>query len=494
MPAFLVALVVVFHYGFLDVVSDARDYFVQVRSIVIDGDLVIPPQEALAYGGRGAGLFYPVGSAVLWAPFFGASHFWLGVLNSLGADHVRDGYGAPYRVAVGLGTLLYGYMALILITRFLREYVTPPVAIWTTVALCCGSFLLWYLTVEAVMSHGTSLFSVTLFLYVWHQTRQRRTLGQWLGVGAAAGLMTLVRWQNSLFVIVIGLEAVEHYWRAWRGAAQVRTPQLLGRHLAGAATAAVVFLPQLWLWRLNLGAWFAVPSEPYRLDWFNINLADVLFSPNHGLVSWTPLIYLALLGLLLFIGRQPKLGGTLAVAFLGQLYVNSVIEGWWGGSAFGARKFTACALIFAIGLASLIEWCRARPIVGMGTILVSIVSVNLFLMSAVQEGTLPSGTGLTAPQMLGPAYDRVGNPFSLPASLFFAMTHGVSPRQYDELGRRLYSVLRIDVGCSAPGFLDSGLTVFASMLPRPARRSHVAPERGFDSGTSLASTARCTSA
>ena len=47
--------------------------------------------------------------------------------------------------------------------------------------------------------------------------------------------------------------------------------------------------------------------------------------------------------------------------------------------------------------------------------------------------------------------------------------------------------------CSAPGFLDSGLTV-ASMLPRPARRSHVAPERGFDSGTSLASTARCTSA
>ena len=278
MPAFLVALVVVFHYGFLDVVSDARDYFVQVRSIVIDGDLVIPPPEALAYGGRGAGLFYPVGSAVLWTPFFGASHFWLGVLNSLGADHVRDGYGAPYRVAVGLGTLLYGYMALILITRFLREYVTPPVAIWTTVALCCGSFLLWYLTVEAVMSHGTSLFSVTLFLYVWHQTRQRRTLGQWVGVGAAAGLMTLVRWQNSLFVIVIGLEAVEHYWRAWRGTSQVRTPQLLGRHLAGAATAAVVFLPQLWLWRLNLGAWFAVPSEPYRLDWFNINLADVLFS------------------------------------------------------------------------------------------------------------------------------------------------------------------------------------------------------------------------
>ena len=46
--------------------------------------------------------------------------------------------------------------------------------------------------------------------------------------------------------------------------------------------------------------------------------------------------------------------------------------------------------------------------------------------------------------------------------------------------------------CSALGFLDSGLTVFGSTLPRPARRGHVAPGRDFDSGTSPASTARCT--
>ena len=50
------------------------------------------------------------------------------------------------------------------------------------------------------------------------------------------------------------------------------------------------------------------------------------------------------------------------------------------------------------------------------------------------------------------------------------------------------------LGVAPYGFLDSGLTVFASTLPRPARRGHVAPGRGFDSGTFPASTARCTSA
>ena len=50
------------------------------------------------------------------------------------------------------------------------------------------------------------------------------------------------------------------------------------------------------------------------------------------------------------------------------------------------------------------------------------------------------------------------------------------------------------LGCTAPGFLDSGLTVFASTPPRPARGGRVAPGPGFGSRTSPASTARCTSA
>ena len=52
----------------------------------------------------------------------------------------------------------------------------------------------------------------------------------------------------------------------------------------------------------------------------------------------------------------------------------------------------------------------------------------------------------------------------------------------------------VAAACTAPGFLDSGLTVFASTLPRPARGGRVAPGRGFDSRISPASTVRCMSA
>ncbi len=58
--------------------------------------------------------------------------------------------------------------------------------------------------------------------------------------------------------------------------------------------------------------------------------------------------------------------------------------------------------------------------------------------------------------------------------------------------RKLWNLF--DKLCTAPGFLDSGLTVFASTPPRPARGGRVAPGPGFGSRTSPASTARCTSA
>ena len=51
----------------------------------------------------------------------------------------------------------------------------------------------------------------------------------------------------------------------------------------------------------------------------------------------------------------------------------------------------------------------------------------------------------------------------------------------------------INVCCSAPGFLDSGLKVITSTLPRPVRRNRVALGLDSDSRTSPASTARCTS-
>ena len=67
--AFFLVLVFLFHDGYLRAGSDGREYFVQVRSLVMDADLDFANENA-TFGVRGTAAQYAFGAALLWAPFF----------------------------------------------------------------------------------------------------------------------------------------------------------------------------------------------------------------------------------------------------------------------------------------------------------------------------------------------------------------------------------------------------------------------------------------
>ena len=307
---FLAVLLFVSNWGYLRASSDGREYFVQVRSLVMDGDLDFANENS-AFGVRGTANIYPFGGPLLWAPFFLLAHAWLWVLNLFGADFARAGYFNAYQQAIGLGTLVYGFTGLLLIIRVLQDYFRRSVAVGATIVVFSGSFLIWYLAVEASMVHGVSMFATTLFLYIWHRTRRDRSLGQWAALGAAAGLMTMVRWQNALFVVFAVVDMVRQY-------ATVRPMGLAGRlrtalthHGAFIACGVLAFLPQMIFWAITREGPFDVPTGEHQVVWLSPNMSEVLFSSNHGLFSWSPLLYLAVLGALVFVRRDPLLGGLL---------------------------------------------------------------------------------------------------------------------------------------------------------------------------------------
>ena len=208
--AFLLLLLLLFHLGFERAASDGRSYFVQVRSLVMDWDLDFTNDEA-EFGGHGAGQ-YAFGAPILWSPFFVVGHVWLSALNLLGGDLRVDGYYFPYQRAIGLGTLLYGFVGLVLIYRVLRKYFSSGLACLSTLGLCGSSFLIWYLTVDNSMVHGVSMFATTLFLFLWHRFRDVPTRVPWVWLGASAGVMAMVRWQNIAFVV---LPLGDLLWSSW---------------------------------------------------------------------------------------------------------------------------------------------------------------------------------------------------------------------------------------------------------------------------------------
>ncbi len=83
----------------------------------------------------------------------------------MGSEYVRDGFGNPHQRALGLGTLVYGFAGLVLIYRFVGRYFSDRIALASLLILFFGSFVVWYVAVDASYSHGVSMFTTSLFLY-----------------------------------------------------------------------------------------------------------------------------------------------------------------------------------------------------------------------------------------------------------------------------------------------------------------------------------------
>ncbi|HEX5071117.1 MAG TPA: hypothetical protein VFV78_12950, partial [Vicinamibacterales bacterium] len=435
-----------FHWGFERAASDGREYFVQLRSFVMDHDLDFTNDNAI-FGARGAAKMYPIGVGILWLPFYLFGHLWLKLVNLFGGAYSLDGFTNPYQRAIGIGTLVYGCSGLVMVWGMARDYFDDAIATMATIGVAAGTFFVWYITVENSMTHGASMWSVTLFLYVWHRGRPRAAQGQrpdvpgwrwWVRLGLVAGVMTLVRWQNVMFAAVAMPVTL---WILRRAGARA----LIGAAMFSGAWL-LVFLPQLVFWQIVRGTWRSIPAADHGFSLASLHVADVLFSPNHGLLATTPLVYLMLLGLPFFVRRDPPLAAVLIGGFLVQAVVNGGSHDWWGGAGFGARRFDSSMVLFCIGLASLFAWLRRRPLVAPLTVMAGFIALNLALMIDTRRQTLHSAEAVTVPDMMQSAYARVGNPFSFPFNAYVAWKYDADWGLYDRLRGRIYSNIEIDVG------------------------------------------------
>ena len=132
--AFFFLLLVVFDNQYFHATADGREYFAHVRSLVIDLDLDFANENKLFRTG-GVPQHFPFGSAVLWLPFYLVTHLWLGLLNLLGGSFDRDGFNNTYQMAVGLGTLTYGFIGLLMLYRIGRDYFAPRIIAAATMLL-----------------------------------------------------------------------------------------------------------------------------------------------------------------------------------------------------------------------------------------------------------------------------------------------------------------------------------------------------------------------
>lgn len=308
---------------------------------------------------------FTVGPALLWSPFLIVTHVGVLLARALGSSVLADGFSAPYRMAMALATAFYGFCGILLAFRITRQYVAERWALLATIAIWLGSSFPVYMYFNPSWSHAHSAFAVALFLWYWHETRESRSMRQWIVLGAIAGLMLNVYYANGMVLMVLVVEAIRQYYAALRpsvgGESAVREKsgpsfsELFPRHILFSITLTICLLPTLITRQIVYGSSFQSGYLPLK-DWLwrSPALLAVLFSANHGLLSWTPLLLLAIIGVFLFWRQTPLVGGPLLAAMITFYLFISCYPDWAGISSYGNRFFVSLTPIFIIGLGVLI--------------------------------------------------------------------------------------------------------------------------------------------
>jgi hypothetical protein len=453
----LLPALVHFHAGGGRINGDGVSYYVYVRSLAKDADLDFTNEYA-HYGmleredlavptrtGRRRSIF-SVGPGLAWLPFFAFGEAAARAAGLLGFPADLSGYGPFHVNAVALGSLLMGFAAVLLVHHVAGRHFPPGIATAAAAAVWLATFLYWYMVEQPTMSHAPSTLGAALVVWWWDRTRaapEARAVPRVraaLVLGLLIGIAMCLRWQNALLGL---LPAYDLARAAWRPTAMGSVLRGMAALLAGTLAGA---LPQMAAWRVLYGDWVLL-DPPHGADFlrlFRPFVLETLFSSRHGLLWWTPILWLGFLGLLPLARRRPALARPLLLPVALMTYVNMCSGDWWAGGSFSNRRFDSLLPILALGLAASFEVARAlvarRPAVVPLALAVTLGVAHVAVTEGVRER---ERAPVAFPDAAGAGAARVartyGSPPSWPASWAFAARHRLPPGQYDLLvGRYLF--------------------------------------------------------
>jgi hypothetical protein len=442
LAAFLLALLVAQQRLNNGITSDGALYFAHLRSVVFDRDLDIAAELDVLRQPPRPHHVVPIGPAIAWAPAYlaVAAADSLGRIGGIGAHAggTARGLTAAYVEAVVLSSFVVMAAGLVMLHFRLRREFGPSIALVSSILIVCATTLAWYVVYEPSMTHAVSfgVVSVALVLterwFVDSVPAWRRSVL----LGALFALVIVVRPEDGVFV-AFPLAAL--VWApVCRSLSAHDRVRLVAGMAAGAAPLIALQAAAL-AWLLSVNRFTLAGGEEGYLNFLDARWADVLFSSRHGLLSWTPFVWVALAGTIAYVRRRPLWAVPALVAFAALVWTNGSAHDWAGGWAYGGRRFTSVLAAFAPGVAVALVAVYRRPLILIGVAAAAVIGWNALLMIQYQRQMIPRDETVRFDALVRQQAEIATRPpffypFAFPANVWFAWREGLAIDRYDLLG------------------------------------------------------------
>jgi hypothetical protein len=342
--------------------NDGAGYYSYLRSAFIDHDLDLKNEkEQFNQTIRISSIMqdpntdkyfsqYPIGTALLWTPFFLVGHSLAFLFNQ-----ELDGYSIFYTYGICLGSAIYGFLGLVLLYCTLKKYFKKKIALISILTIWLSTNIFYYMYFESSMSHANSFFSISLLLFFWDKNFKKRTLLGWALIGGLCGLATLIRYQNIVFTFLPIIE----FLSISLPLLFIKKIKYIKREILNGFVCLLTFLiimvPQLILLKIKHGSFIIGYSGNFFITHIPQNMINTLFANRNGIFNWFPILIFAFIGLFFFSKKQKLFSYTYIIIFIFNWLIISGWTSWYGGQAFGNRLFIDTFPLLIFGFAALIS-------------------------------------------------------------------------------------------------------------------------------------------
>ena len=367
----------------------------------------------------------PIGSAILWAPWFIGADVLLRGAHMVGVGlHIpADGYSWPYQRAVCYSSALYAFVGLLMVRRLTQRWVPPWHSTVSTLAFWLATPLVFYMTVQMPFAHANAFFVSALFVRAWLWQRDKPDRWEpWAAIGATLAGLFLVREQLILFAIIPAMSEILQFWK-FPSSSLARASQSIKYYLLCGVTMLVCVSPQFMAYMAVNGQPSPASEVSSKLNWCSPHAIDTLidFDPSpepvcgvvdepvripawsRGALVWSPILLFGIIGMLLFARAYPLYGIPMLAAFILQVWLNGAFGTTWHLSgAFGFRRYIECTPFFIVGGAYLLQTFKQRYTTVFALCVVGLLvlwNMGLILNGTVFNGLTNVRRGLQWPEL-----------------------------------------------------------------------------------------------
>ncbi len=287
-----------------------------------------------------------MGMSILYSPFFFIAHFY----TSLFSPEDATGYSPPYSFMLVMSTIFYTMIGLLYLRKLLLFFFKDIIVSLLLIAIFLGTNLFCYSTTHSVLSHAYSFSIIAVFLYNTIRWHNNPSFKRSILLGITSGLASLIRPTNIIIIVLFLFWDCKNFKDVTEKAKLFYSNR--GKILTLLFFAFLIWVPQLIYWKYLTGQWlyYSYGSEQ-RFFFNNPHIFNVLFSFRNGWFIYSPIMLVAVLGLIIM-ALEFRKGYFLPVMlyFALNVYLVSSWWCWWYGGSFGARSFIDSYAVYALPL------------------------------------------------------------------------------------------------------------------------------------------------